>query len=82
VLVIVLTDGGGVMGRSPMMLGLSPNPSSTTAGQVTFVVTNYGRLNHEFLVLPIPDDGLGTRPVGTDGKIDESSSMYASFTVT
>lgn len=72
---VSLTDGGGMMGRSLMMLGLSPNPSSTTAGQVTFVVTNYGRLNHEFLVLPMPADGLGTRPVGADGKIDESGSL-------
>lgn len=42
---------------------------------MTFVVTNYGALNHEFLVLPMPADGIGTRPVGNDGKIDESQSL-------
>ena len=72
---VSLVDGGGMMGTSPMMVRLTPDPTSATAGQVTFVVTNYGRLNHEFLVLPIPADGLGTRTVGADGKIVESSSL-------
>jgi len=72
---VSLTDGGGMMGQSPMMLGLTPSPTSVAAGRVTFVATNYGGLNHEFLVLPMPADGLGTRPVGADGKIDESSSL-------
>jgi len=27
------------------------------------------------VVLPLPPDGAGTRPVGTDGKIDESQSL-------
>jgi uncharacterized cupredoxin-like copper-binding protein len=71
-----LYDGGnGMMGAAPMMLRLIPSPSSGSAGQVTFVVTNYGALNHEFLVLPMPADGIGTRPVGSDGKIDESQSL-------
>ncbi len=72
---VSLVDGGGMMGPSLMMLGLTPTPTSVTAGRVTFVATNYGRLNHEFLVLPMAADGLGTRPVGADGKIDESSSL-------
>jgi uncharacterized cupredoxin-like copper-binding protein len=67
--------GGGMMSQAPMMLRLIPSPSSISAGQVTFVVTNYGALNHEFLVLPMPADGVGTRPVGSDGKIDESPSL-------
>lgn len=57
------------------MLRLTPSPSSISAGQVTFVVTNYGALNHEFLVVPIPSDGFGTRAVGSDGKINESQSL-------
>jgi len=71
-----LYDGGpGMMGQAPMMLRLIPSPSSIAAGQVTFVVTNHGALNHEFLVLPIPADGVGTRPVGSNGKIDETQSL-------
>lgn len=67
--------GGGMMSQAPMVLGLTPSPSNASAGQVTFVVTNYGALNHEFLVLPMPADGVGTRPVGSDGKINESQSL-------
>ena len=71
-----LYDGGGdTMGQAPMMLRLVSSPSSISAGQVTFVVTNHGALNHEFLVLPMPADGVGTRPVGSDGKIDEAQSL-------
>jgi uncharacterized cupredoxin-like copper-binding protein len=68
-------SGASMMGGTPMMLGLIPSPSSISPGRVTFVVTNYGQLNHEFLVLPMPADGIGTRPVGSDGKIDESQSL-------
>ena len=67
--------GGGMMSQAPMMLRLLPSPPSISAGQVTFVVTNYGALDHEFLVLPMPADGVGTRPVGSDGKIDEAQSL-------
>jgi uncharacterized cupredoxin-like copper-binding protein len=71
-----LYDGGGsMMGGAPMMLRLTPSPSSIAAGRITFVVTNYGALNHEFLMLPTPADGIGTRPVAGNGKIDETSSL-------
>jgi uncharacterized cupredoxin-like copper-binding protein len=70
-----LYDGGAMMGQSPTMLRIIPSPSGSSAGQVTFVVTNYGQLNHEFLVLPMPADGLGTRPVAGSGKIDEAQSL-------
>jgi hypothetical protein len=63
------------MGQAPLMLRLIPRPSSLAAGRVTFVVTNHGSLNHEFLVLPMPADGVGTRPVGPNGKIDETQSL-------
>ena len=49
---VALVDGGGMMGPSLMMLELSPSPTSVPAGRVTFVATNYGRLNHQFLVSP------------------------------
>lgn len=67
--------GGGMIRQAPMMLRLIPSPSSISTGQVTFIVTNYGALNHEFLVLPMPAYGVGTRPVGSDGKINESQSL-------
>jgi uncharacterized cupredoxin-like copper-binding protein len=72
---VSLTDFGGMMGTTPMMLALRPNPMSAGAGKVTLVATNYGQLNHELIVLPMPVDGLGTRPVGADGKVNESSSL-------
>lgn len=71
-----LYDGGGMMmGPRAMMLRLVPDPSSVRAGRVTFVVTNYGELNHEFLVLPMPRDGVGTRRTGANGQINESQSL-------
>ena len=73
--VALYDGGGGMMSQAPMMLRLIPSPSNISAGRVTFVVTNYGQLNHEFLVFRMPSDGIGTRPVGSDGKIDESHSL-------
>jgi uncharacterized cupredoxin-like copper-binding protein len=74
---VQLSDrGGGMMGGgSAMMVQLYASPMSVPGGKVTFVATNTGGLNHELLVLPAPVDGPGTRSVGSDGKIDESSIL-------
>lgn len=74
---ITLSDGGGAMmgGGSAMMVSLAASPGSVPNGPVTFVATNTGALNHELLIHPLPTDGAGTRPVGTDGKINEQSSL-------
>jgi len=74
---VTLSDRGGAMmgGGSAMMVSLASVPDSVVSGPVTFVATNTGALNHELLVLPLPSDGAGTRPVGTDGKINEQSSL-------
>jgi len=74
---VTLSDrGGGMMGGgSAMMVSLAAAPGSEPSGSVTFVATNSGALNHELLILPLPSDGAGTRPVGTDGKINEQSSL-------
>ena len=64
-----------MMGNAPMMATLRANPSGVTAGPVSFVVENHGALAHELVVLPLPTDGPGTRPTGSDGKIDESQSL-------
>jgi len=67
--------GNGMMGRGPMMVTLRANPSTVSAGPVSFVVENHGALAHELVVLPLPADGPGTRPTGADGKIDEAQSL-------
>jgi uncharacterized cupredoxin-like copper-binding protein len=74
---VTLSDrGDGMMGGgSAMMVSLVAAPDSVPSGQVTFVATNTGALNHELLILPLPSDGAGTRPVGSDGKINEQSSV-------
>ena len=74
---VTLSDGGGAMmgGGSAMMVSLTASPASASSGPVTFIATNTGALNHELLILPAPTDGVGTRPVGTDGKINEQPSL-------
>src|ERR1035437_7928407 len=57
------------------MVSVVAAPDSVPSIQVTFVATNTGPLNHELLILPLPSDGAGTRPVGSDGKINEQSSV-------
>ncbi len=72
-------SGGGMMGNygglGMGMLHLNATPSTVPAGKVTFIATNYGALNHEMLVMPLTPDGLGTRAIGADGKIDETGSL-------
>ena len=71
-----VTDAGdAMMGQAPMMATLRATPPIVPAGRVSFVVSNSGALVHELVVLPLPADGPGTRPTGTDGKIDESQSL-------
>lgn len=74
---VKLTDRGGMMmgGGNLMMVSIVASPDSAPSGVVTFVATNTGALNHELLVLPAPADGVGTRVVGSDGKIDEVGSL-------
>ena len=74
---VTLSDRGEAMmgGGNSMMVSLNATPNAVSAGTVTFVATNIGALNHELLILPAPSDGVGTRAVGRDGKIDESASL-------
>jgi len=70
------TDSGDMMmGQAPMRATLVASPATVPAGRVSFAVSNSGVLVHELVVLPLPTDGPGTRPAGTDGKIDESQSL-------
>jgi uncharacterized cupredoxin-like copper-binding protein len=74
---VTLSDRNGVMmgAGNSMMVSLNASPNSIGAGIVTFVATNVGALNHELLVLPAPTDGVGTRSIGNDAKIDETASL-------
>jgi uncharacterized cupredoxin-like copper-binding protein len=73
---VALSDrGSAMMGGAPMMVTLRANPGAVGAGTVSFVVENRGALAHEMIVLPLAADGPGTRPTGSDGKIDESQSL-------
>jgi uncharacterized cupredoxin-like copper-binding protein len=64
-----------MMGTGLMRPSLLVDPTSVSAGKISFVVHNEGNLVHEMLVMPLPRDGAGTRPTGSDGKIDESASL-------
>jgi uncharacterized cupredoxin-like copper-binding protein len=73
---VQVTDAGdSMMGQTPMRATLLATPTSVPAGKVSFVVANTGALVHELVILPLPADGPGTRPTGSDGKIDESQSF-------
>jgi uncharacterized cupredoxin-like copper-binding protein len=79
---VTLGDRGSSMmgGATPMMAFLNASPSVVHAGDVTFVATNVGVLTHEFLILPAPHDGVGTRAVRGDGKVDEATSLAEAST--
>ncbi len=73
---VTLSDGGyAMMSHEPMMATLTSDPTSVAAGKISFVVLNNGTLAHEMVVLPLPSDGPGTRPVGSDGKVNETQSL-------
>lgn len=65
----------GAMGAMGMMR-LIAAPSTVPAGQVSLRVTNTGILNHEVVVLPLAQgQPIGQRPIGPDGKVDETGSL-------
>jgi uncharacterized cupredoxin-like copper-binding protein len=73
---VQVTDAGdSMMGQTPMRATLLATPVSVPAGKVSLIVANTGALVHELVILPLPTDGPGTRPTGSDGKIDESQSF-------
>ena len=73
---VQVTDAGdSMMGQTPMRATLWATPTIVPARTVSFVVANTGALVHELVILPLPADGPGTRPTGSDGKIDESRTL-------
>jgi uncharacterized cupredoxin-like copper-binding protein len=75
---VALTNmGGSMMG---MMYGgamrLSADHATVPHGTVSFLATNGGSINHEMVILPLPDNQIAaTRRVGGDAKIDEKGSL-------
>jgi hypothetical protein len=67
--------GGAMMDGTGMMMRIAVSPNTIREGKVTFIVTNYGQLNHELLVFPAPADGIGARPVAADGRINEAQRL-------
>ena len=78
---VTLSNMGGPMmgdGGSPMggMMRLLADQTTVSHGTVSFVAVNIGSVNHELVVLPLPEGQIaGTRPSGGDGRIDEADSV-------
>jgi uncharacterized cupredoxin-like copper-binding protein len=81
---VSLTNSGGPMMGGPMigggvrggMMRLTADTTSVAHGTVSFVAANLGSINHELVILPLPADQIvGTRALGADSTIDESTSI-------
>lgn len=79
---ITLTNMGGPMmggNHEPMSGGamrLQAEQTTVPHGTVSFLATNDGSITHELVILPLPASQIvGTRLIGNDGEIDETSSL-------
>lgn len=77
---VTTTDRGRAMMAGPgMMRGsmrLTTDRATVVHGNVSFLVTNAGTIPHEMLVVPLSgNQSAGTRPVGRDGRVDETGSL-------
>jgi uncharacterized cupredoxin-like copper-binding protein len=67
-------QGNAMMGGGAM--GLTADHASVPHGTVSFMVTNAGTIDHEMVILPLPNSSaLGVRPIGGDAKISETGSL-------
>lgn len=81
--VSVSNSGGPMMGGATMggvvrggMMRLTVDTTSVPHGVVSFVATNLGSINHELVILPLPNDQIvGTRALRADSTIDEATSI-------
>lgn len=65
--------GGGVRGG---MMRLTTDVTAVPHGAVSFVATNLGSINHELVILPLPDNQIvGTRPLRDNSTVDETASV-------
>lgn len=77
----VANMGGPMMGQGNGTvygggMRMSADRATVPSGRVSFLVTNGGSINHEMIILPLPDNQIAaTRPVGGDGKVDEKGSL-------
>ena len=72
-------DGGDAGQAWPPGMGwmdMTISPTQVKAGEVSLRVANLGWRPHELVVLPLAQgQGVGQRPTGPDGKIDEAGSL-------
>jgi uncharacterized cupredoxin-like copper-binding protein len=67
---------GGPGGYGMRMMRLAVHPAVVPSGVTSLRVINTGALTHEVIVLPLPPgQGVGERPTGPDGKINEAGSL-------
>lgn len=67
-------QGNTMMGRGAMRL--LADRTTVPHGTVSFLVTNFGSIDHEMVVLPLADSqAAGTRPIAGDARIDEAGSL-------
>ncbi|MDO8120706.1 sulfocyanin-like copper-binding protein [Isoptericola sp. b490] len=81
---MAMMGGSGMMGGRSADAGswpsgwmsLTAHRADVPAGTVTLRVVNGGSVDHELVVLPLPDgQRVGQRDVGADGTVDESTSL-------
>ena len=72
-------DGGDAGQAWPPGMGwmdMTISPTRVKAGEVSLRVANLGWRPHELVVLPLAQgQGVGQRPIGTDGKINEAGGL-------
>ncbi len=74
--VAVFDMGMGMGMRSAGRMGLSAFPSTVSKGKVNIFVSNMGMRTHELVVLPLANgQSVGTRIVGSNGRVDETGSL-------
>jgi hypothetical protein len=58
------------------MMRIFATPGNVPKGTVSIRALNTGVWPHEVMVLPLPPgQGVGQRPIGVDGKINEAGSL-------
>ena len=58
------------------MMRIFASPGTVPRGTVSILASNAGAWTHELVVLPLSaGQGVGQRPVGSDGKINEAGSL-------
>ncbi len=79
VITVTTTDMPGPMMGGPGRMGgmgLTADHATVNHGLMGFLVTNAGRYTHEMVILPLAGDQIaGSRPIGGDGKVDETGSL-------